>query len=122
MEIDIAGARLLERFAERGFSGLVYDEPKLLGAYLRDRAAEPGRESLADVASAITEAYALFLKHDEAGGIRVGFVSELDRAVFYYLPSIRRSDVQESTRTAREFLDLIRKRLAEYDPRKTYGT
>lgn len=122
MDIDIAGARLLERFAERGFSGLVYDEPIRLSTYLRDRASKTGREPLADVASAITEAYALFLKHDEAGGIRIGFVAELDRAVFYYLPSIRRSDVQESTRMAREFLDLIRKRLAEYDPRKTYGT
>jgi hypothetical protein len=62
-----------------------------------------------------------FLREEESGGVRIGFVSELDRLVLYYVPSIRRSDEQESTGLAVEFLELVKKRVAEYDPRKTYG-
>jgi len=122
VEIDIEGARLLERFTQKGFTGLIYDEPMRLSEYLRNRAAGTGRKSLASVADAISNAYSFFLGEDEAGGVRIGFVAELDRLVFDFIPAIRRSSEEESVKLAWEFLSRVQKRVAEYDPRKTYGS
>lgn len=44
MAIDIAGQKLLERFAAGGFTELISDEPMRLSEFLRARAKEDGME------------------------------------------------------------------------------
>ena len=45
MAIDIAGQKLLERFAAGGFTELINDEPMRLSEFLRARAKEDGMEA-----------------------------------------------------------------------------
>jgi hypothetical protein len=87
------GEALFQRFVQHGFEGLVDDQPRLLAKWLRDRAAQTGRAGLIFVSEAIDAAYALFLDHDEYGGVRFGFIRKLDEAVYSRLPAIQRADI-----------------------------
>ena len=89
MAIDIAGQKLLERFAAGGFTGLINDEPMRLSEFLRVRAKENGMEGLSLLADVVRRVYIFFLDHDERGGVAVDFVTTLDGLVFKYLPTMR---------------------------------
>lgn len=118
--VDIGNQKLLRAFLERGFTGLLNDEPKKLSAYLEERAVETGHPAFIFVAEALAETYLFFLEHDEAGGVRVGFVHQLDRLVFEKLRALEGPDQQEAAYRAREFRDELRRRIILYDPGNTY--
>ena len=81
---------LFQRFIQHGFEGLVDDQSAVLAKWLSERAAQTNRTSLAFVSDAIDAVYALFLEHDEYGGIRLGFIRQLDEVVYSRLPLSRR--------------------------------
>lgn len=117
--MDIGDQRLFSLFLAKGFTGLVNDEPEKLGTYLEQRAEETGSAAYAFLAQAILEAYGLFLEHDEAGGIRIGFMRQLDQLVFG-LRAAEDGDPKEAAHLTRAFRTEIRKRITLYDPQKEY--
>jgi hypothetical protein len=76
MSANQSGEDLFRRLAAGGFEQLTADEPERLSQYLEERACATGLASWAFLAQAVREVYTLFLEHNEAGGIQLGFVRE----------------------------------------------
>jgi len=111
---------LFQRFIQHGFEGLVDDEPAVLAKWLSERAAQTGRIGLVFVSEAIGAAYALFLNHDECGGVRFGFIRRLDELVYSGLPAIQKADIHWQPKLAKDFRDEVLAMVHNYDPKEEY--
>ena len=121
MAIDIAGQKLLERFAAGGFTTLLNDEPIRLSEFLGVRAKEDGIEALSVLADVVRRVYTFFLDHEERGGIGVDFVTTLDGLLFKYLPIIRTGDLNRRVQSAITLQNQVLAEIDRYDPR-TYSS
>jgi hypothetical protein len=114
------GDELFRQFVRSGFEQLVDNQPADLADYLESRAAATGSSTSLFLAEAIRAVYALSLRHDDYGGIRLGFVHQLDDLVHERLPVIERSESHWAAKLARDFRDEILSKVALYDPQKSY--
>ena len=117
MAIDIAGQKLLERFAAGGFTELINDEPMRLSEFLRVRAKDDGMEALSVLADVVRRVYIFFLDHGERGGVAVDFVTTLDGLIFKYLPIIRTGNLDKRMRAAINLQTEVLAEIDRYDPR-----
>jgi hypothetical protein len=118
MAIDIAGQKLLDRFAKGGFTELINDEPMRLSEFLRVRAKEDRMEALSILADVVRRVYVFSLDHDERGGVAVDFVTTLDGLIFKYLPIIRMGTLDRRIRSAINLQTEVLAEIDRYDPRK----
>lgn len=118
MAIDIAGQKLLDRFAAGGFTALINDEPMRLSEFLSLRAKEDGMEAFSILADLVQRVSIFFLDHE--GGIAVDFVTTLDGLVFKYLPIIRTGDLSRRVQSAISLKTQVLAEISRYDPR-TYS-
>ncbi len=115
-----SGEGLFDRFVRHGFEGLTDDEPDILAKWLRESASRTGRAGPVFVSEAIDAAYALFLSHDKYGGIRFGFIRELDEIVYSSLPVIQKAESHWEAKLARDFRDKVLAMVSGYDSQKEY--
>jgi len=99
---------------------LVDAQPAVLADYLERRAAETGQSAPLFLSEAIRAVYELFREHDEYGGIRLGFVHQLDDLVRERLPIVQRSEPQWAAKLAPDFRDEIQLMVDGYNPQNTY--
>ena len=114
------GHRLFDRFLADGFGSLSNAEPEELATYLEDRAAAGGGAHLLFLSEAIRAVDIFFHDHDEYGGVRLGFLRQLDTLVRERLPAIIRSEPPWAAELARDFRDATVVRIRSYDPGDTY--
>lgn len=91
-----------------------------LADVLETRAVETGLAAPLFVSQAIRSVIGLMADHDSAGGVRLGFLHQLDSVLRPMLRDIQRGDPLSATRRARELRDSVRTSILQYDPRKTY--
>jgi hypothetical protein len=111
-----AGEALFRGFIQHGFEGLVDDQPKIPAKWLSERAAQTGRAGFLFVSEAIDAAHSLLLDHDERGGIRLGFIREMDEVVYRSLPAIQRADAHWAAKLAKDFRYEILVMVRDYSP------
>lgn len=116
---NISDEELLQKFVNGGF-GQTSNQLDQLRDYLDNRAAETGLAAPMYLCEAISKVAELFRKHDVYGGLRVGFLNQLDNLVRNSVPEIQRGDPLQSARRARELRDEVVARVRNYDPRETY--
>jgi hypothetical protein len=114
------GEGLFDRFVRHGFEGLTDEEPGILAQWLRESASRTGRAGPVFISEAIDATYALFLTHDKYGGIRFGFIRELDEIVYSSLPAIQKAEVHWEAKLAKDFRDKVLAMVGGYDPQKEY--
>jgi hypothetical protein len=120
MSTEQSGEDLFRRFAAGGFEQLIHGEPEQLSQYLEKQASATGSAAFVFVAQAIREVYTLFLEHNEAGGIQVDFVRELDSLVHDSLAQIENADPSRAATAAKNLRDEVLVRVRRYDPRAHY--
>jgi len=101
------GPTLLKKLRTAGFSGLVYDEPRLLRDYLEDQAALTGDASLKFLSEAVHWFH--LLHQDNSQGVPVDVIGSLDEAAVRYL----RGQIRNA-QDARRFRDEIEKLVSPY--------
>ena len=116
---DFSDEDLLQKFVTGGFSK-VSNELDRLGDYLDNRAVETGLAAPIYLCEALRIVANLFKEHDRNGGLRVGFVKQLDSLVHSHVPEVQRGDPLQSVRRARQFRDEVIARVRDYDFRNTY--
>ena len=99
---------------------MAYTQPAELADYLERRAAETGQSASLFLSQAIRAVSKLLREHDECGGIRLGFVRELDELVRERVPVIQSSEPHWAAKLARDFRDDVQKMVDGYNPQKTY--
>ncbi len=118
---DIAkGSALLARFESGGFTTLVNDELRSLGAYLENEATETARAGPLLLSQILGFVDGFFREQNEYGGVQVDFVHQLDNLARTYFAATATADASESTRLAREFSDEVRSRIQRYTPSSSY--
>ena len=116
-----SGSDLLKRFEAQGFSGLIGEQTRELAAYMEQQSVFTGTAAPLLISQALAEANALFLEHDEAGGIQVDFVKQLDRMVIRDLKRIQAANHPgEAAQIAKDFRDEIRRKVSGYSTTAIY--
>ena len=72
------------------------------------------------VSDALRSVLSLMIEHDSAGGVRVGFLQQLDVLMRPVLRDIQQGDPLSATRRARDLRDSVRQAIRQYDPSKEY--
>jgi hypothetical protein len=116
------GKTLLLSFEESGFDGVVGAQLPTLAAYLEQRAVETGLAAFLFIAEAIHAVKSLFDEHNEAGGIRTGFLSQMNDLAMSALPRLSGpiEDPARTAQSAQNFRDIVVFEVTGYDVRKTY--
>jgi hypothetical protein len=117
--LSISDDELLRKFAKDGFN-LPANELDRLRHYLDDRAVDSGLAAPMHVREMIQTVQELFRNHDPYGGIRIGFIRQLNELIQKYIPDIQLGDPLQSAKRARELRDKVISRVRDYDPRQTY--
>jgi hypothetical protein len=87
---------------------------------LEERSVETGLAAPLFVAEALRSVLSLLAEHESAGGVRVGFLQQLDLVLRPLLREIQQGDPLSATRRARELRDSVRQAVRRYDPAKEY--
>jgi len=115
------GEQLLEQFALSGFTGLVSDDAIQLIRYLEMAAQEgSGSGGLPYLAEAIRAVDDLRRKEDEKGGVRAGFLKNLDRQTATSLIEVLVGDPAKRSQAGIAYRDQVSEMVATYDVEKTY--
>jgi|SRR5665213_2397980 len=113
-------SELLTHFVRGGFENLVGSQPVDLANYLRGIAGHTGQSASLFIAEAIEGVHALFIEHDEYGGVRSGFIYRLDDLVCSRLPTVQSADPHWAAKLAKDFRDDILALVKSYDPTDDY--
>ncbi len=111
---------LFSSLVNSGFEHVTGAQLLEIADYLDRRAANTGVAATLFVSEAIRGLHGFFMEHDEYGGIRNGFISELSDLMRDRLRVIQESDAHWAAKLAQAFRDEIRQKIASYDPRNSY--
>jgi hypothetical protein len=121
-EENAGGRGLLQRLERGGFQAIIGSEFVELADDLEERASETGLAAPLFIAAAVNAVWELFREHNEAGGVRVGFLRKIDGILHATMPKSGeyRNDPARTAQAARGFRDEILREIAEYDSRRSY--
>jgi hypothetical protein len=114
--IDIAGAKLFERFSRGGFNSLIDDEPMRLSEHLNLLSRQAGRGSMAAISELVRIVYGFLIDEDGPGGIAFEFLKELDHLVVTTLSSMRNEGPTESMSSAIQLKSKVQSMIEKYNP------
>ena len=116
MAIDLRSGQLWLKLQREGFGALVGDDAAILCEFLKSQATSrhrPALGKLSDVVAVVDR----FLKSD---AIRVGFIRQLDSALWSRLQVIKEGTDDAALREASDLYIQIQERIKVYDRTETY--
>jgi len=120
--MPITDNALLERLVASGISALPPDRLPELIQSLETRAVETGLAAPSFLAQALRPIDRLFDQDSESGGIRTGFIAQLDDRIKATVEEIQIGDPLQSAAKARALKDEIVSMVSSYDVRKSYAS
>jgi hypothetical protein len=103
-----------------GFEAFTGNQLAAFGDHLESQATISGFAAPLFLAQAIRAVDYLFREQDECGGIRIGFIRELDRIALVRLSTVNEEDWRSFDQQTRQFRDDVLASVSRYDPTNTY--
>ena len=119
---SITDNALLERLVTDGISALPPDRLPDLITSLESRAVETGLAAPIFLAQALRPIDGLFEEDSESGGVRIGFLTGLDKRIRASVEEIQTGDPLQSAEKARALRDEIVSMVSSYDVTKPYDS
>lgn len=120
MNNDISDNQHLQTLVGEGVVRLSGDQLQELSTQLEARAVETGLAAPLFVSQTVRAIAGLLVEHDSAGGVRMGFLRQLDDVIRTHVPEIQQGDPLLATARARQLRDEVQRSIRHYDPRNTY--
>ena len=120
MNTDISDNQHLQTLVDEGVVKLTDVQLRELSGQLEARAVETGLAAPLFVSQTVRAITALLVDHDSAGGVRMGFLRQLDEVIRSHVKEIQHGDPLRATARARQLRDEVQRSIGQYDPRNTY--
>ena len=120
MNSDFSDNDLLGKLLSEGVAKLTGDELTHIADLLEGRAVDTGLAAPLFVSQSVRAVLAFMMEHDEAGGVRIEFLRDLDVLYRTLLPAIQHDNPLDATRIAQQLRDEIKRSISHYKSSDTY--